>query len=179
MIVKLTAVRYAHMMRSIDDAEIAQALTVEVEEVAPNRRGVAIDAPYAAWLYAREAMKDRAFNDRGYRRKGVPRSLQLGLVAITQACGFVERHPALRGCSVFGHAPLYFPVWRQEPDRVGRIFNPYPRPGGEFVVLKPVWEYQRGERVTTWGPDGVAPSSGLLLEETHQRLWRERLAVLT
>lgn len=181
MIVRLTTGREASMLAAVEhDEEIHAALT-------RDRRveGLRIDvnAPFATWLFAREALLDRAFNDRGYRNKGVPSTVGGAVRTITQAIGFVSRHPALRGMGTIGHHAVVFHVWRQSD--TSTVYTPYPLPGAEypgweFVVLKPTWHSGAGRsKTTTWGPSGVAPADDWLAEEAvHQRLWRESLAKL-
>ena len=139
---------------------------------------VDVNAPFAAWLFAREALLDRAFNDRGYRNKGVPSTVGGAVRTITQAIGFVSRHPALRGMGTIGHHAVVFHVWRRAGSSA--VYTPYPIPAAEFVVLKPTWHSGAGRsKTTTWGSSGVAPTDDWLAEEAvHQRLWRESLAKL-
>lgn len=162
------------------DEEIHAALTRD-RRVEGLR--VDVNAPFAAWLFAREALLDRAFNDRGYRNKGVPSTVGGAVRTITQAIGFVSRHPALRGMGTIGHHAVVFHVWHLHPlilDPGQNIYTPYPSAVGRFVVLKPTWHSGAGRsKTTTWGPSGVAPADDWLAEEAvHQRLWRESLAKL-
>lgn len=177
MIVRLTTGRAEALRTAVaPDSDMLEALTCDVR-VDGARRDVY--APYAAWLYAREALTDRAFNDRGYRQRGVPVVVQAALKSISQAIGFIDRHPALRGAGTMGHHPLILHVWRLPvPDLQGRRYTPYPIPDGEFIVLKPNWHSGAGgSRTTSWSTSGVGPvADRLAFEVVHQRLWRQALA---
>ncbi len=179
MIVRLTTGREnAVRLAVMEDPDVLAAITHDRHE---NGARVDVYAPYAAWLAAREALMDRAFTNRGYRAKGVPSTVQAAIRDVSQAIGFIDRHPALRGSGTLGHHPLVLHVWRlPQADSLGRVFTPYPIPGGEFVALKPTWHSGAGRaRTTTWGPDGISPGHDRLAEEmVHQSIWRERLAQL-
>lgn len=180
MIIRLTKRQYEHVLKAVEhDEPMREALTEDVREQPGNAR-VDVIAPYAAWACAREDLLDRAFNDRGYRRNGVPSSVQAAVKTMSQALGHIDRHPAMKDSAVFGHHGSWFPVWEVEPDRLGRRFHPYPQPGRPFHVLGPVWAKQGNTKLTYWRADGLAPgASHLILEDTHLRLWREHVALAT
>lgn len=177
MIVRLTK-RGLDAVESVCADDPGMLAEIQADQRVQGAR-VDVYAAYAAWLWVREALLDRAFNARGYRNRDVPQSLQGALKAVAQAVGHIDRHPALREVGVLGHHALVLHVWRlAEPDRLHRVFTPYPLPGAEFVVLKPTWLSGAGRsRTTIWGPSGVGPSNDRLAEEqTQLDLWRQVVA---
>lgn len=192
MIVRLTTGQEAALLQAVaHDAEMVEALSVDRrQQVMPSgtlKGRIDIYAPYAAWLFARETLLDRAFNHRGYRAKGVPSTVQAAVKAISQALGFVDRHPALRGVGTIGHHPIVFHVWRLETvinattrfePLGGLAYTPYPHPDLEFVVLAPTWHTGTGRtKTTTWSAEGVRPGEDRLSQEAvHQVLWRAGIA---
>lgn len=187
MIVRLTTGQEDATLRAVEgDRAMVEALTVDRRqpltiEGRPVKR-VDIYAPYAAWVFALDALLDRAFNHRGYRMRGVPSTVQAATKSISQAIGFIDRHPALRGTGVIGHHPIVFHVWRLGLDQVfdGRLYSPYPQrqQPSEFVVLAPTWQRGPGRtQITTWSVEGVRPATDRLSDEAvHQVLWRAGLA---
>lgn len=184
MIVRLTTGQEAVMLQAVaGDAQMVEALTVDRRtndglEGRPSNR-VDIYAPYAAWVFAQDALLDRAFNHRGYRRRGVPSTVQAAVKSISQAVGFIDRHPALRGVGAIGHHPIVFHLWKLGwPIGSGLLYTPYPCPDFEFVVLAPTWERGPGStQVTVWSGEGVRPATDRLCEErVHQILFRSTIA---
>ena len=180
MIVRLTTRQEQLMLAIVGrlDSDFMEALTLDRRQAGAR---VDVNAPFAAWVAVREALVDAAFNERGYKRQGVPVALQKALASVHQATGHAWRHPALRGAGCLGHHPIIIHAWQMDqPDRQGRLFHPYPQPGRPFVILKPTWQtVPGGGRLTTWGPDGISPNDEpLQLEEIHLRLWREPISAL-
>lgn len=128
MIVRLTTGREASMLAAVEHDEEIHAVLTRDRRVEGLR--VDVNAPFAAWLFAREALLDRAFNDRGYRNKGVPSTVGGAVRTITQAIGFVSRHPALRGMGTIGHHAVVFP--RLAP--VGHLNGLHPIPAARRRV---------------------------------------------
>lgn len=178
MIIRLTPTQWAHIEKVVaHDHEISDALHADVRQTAGVAR-LDVIAPFAAWVFAREALLDQAFNDRGMRKRGVPTSLQAAVKTVAGAIGHIERHPCLRQQAVFGHVGFWLPVWRIEPTDKGQVFHPYPQPGREFLLLRPVWERSNRQPLTYWSHDGDghAPFGEHAIEETHLRLWRQEIA---
>lgn len=176
MIVRLTK-RGLDAVESVCADDPGMLAEIQADQRVQGAR-VDVVAAYAAWVWVREALLDRAFNARGYRNRDVPQSLQGALKAVAQAVGHIDRHPALREVGVLGHHALVLHVWRLPQPDGPRIYTPYPLPGAEFVVLKPVWLHGAGKtRTTIWSPSGVGPGNDRLAEEqTQLGLWRQVVA---
>lgn len=180
MIVKLTSRRTSSLMGMVKraDAEMAEAFEAIAQ---PSTARMLVEAPYAAWLWAREQLTDEIHSQRGTRKAGIPTSVVGLLGDVARSVGFIDRHPGLRCAGVLGYHTLTLPVWKMSaPDHLGRVWCPYPIPGAAFFFLKPHWsEGAGGSRTTTWSPVGHAPADTRLgFEETHLRLWRQSVARL-
>lgn len=130
---------------------------------------VDIDAAAVAWRHVQEHLYRSTFGPRG----GIKRQGDfVALRRITRELNYLESHPAMFGLAMLEWQPDVMPAWKQEPDDMGRIYTPYPRPGHQFVILAPEWEKRRGEpRTTRWLERKSAP--GRLGDEAiHLRLQR-------
>lgn len=181
MIVRLTTTQWHHVLGVVGSSGDEDLVEAYGRDVRPAGARVDVIAPYAGWVYVRELLADRAFNDAGYRRRGVPTSLQGALKRVAQAIGTIDRHPSLRQQAAFGHHGFWLPVWEIERTERGQIYHPYPHPGAPFSILQPAWEKTAGQPITYWTSEGGGDApvlSELRLEQTHLRLWRQGVAQL-
>jgi hypothetical protein len=164
MRVRLTAANIDRCHEAINahaSPEHAQLLRFWLDEYAhaAGRTQRDIIAPAACWRVLRRLLEYDAYTDKGFRRVGAPSSLTKAIKRISEQLAHYETHPALSGAAMLGIHTDILPVWSQDADKWGRVWNPYPIPGSTFALLVPTHHKTGTQWITSWSPG--TPSDGL------------------
>lgn len=153
------------------DPGVYDELQVDVQP--SNKTFVIIDAAYAAWLSAYDALYAWNYGPRGGRTQGNAARFS-AMRRITKELNYVDTHPAFQGLAMFGLVTETFPAWKIDTEPGRFLYSPYPQPGHQFVILTPTWQNRKwGDRPQlTWWTEQPSGVGRLAQEQLHLSLWR-------
>lgn len=113
--------------------------------------------PAIGWLQTMDALVRLTVGPLGGNRKDVKASAHTARNTIAEALSTYVAHPAFYGVGLIGVHYDAFPAWElPRAQKPGRLYDPFPIPGTDFVHLLP----EREGEFTVWFAQATLPLSG-------------------